>query len=202
MKRQRKDIYHRKIWEEHYGPIPRDRDGRSYEIHHVDGNHKNNDVNNLLCVTIEEHYKIHYEQGDYAACMIMFDRMKVSPQEKSRIAKLANTGENNPMHGTKWITNGTTNKKIGGNDLVPTGWWYGRTFCEKLQETFVHRSKSGSNNPRYDSTPYRFVNEKEGISVVMPKYDFSKTYNVRGKAVRELVRGRISSYKGWTANIC
>ena len=38
---------YRKIYEQHYGPIPKDTDGRSYEIHHIDGNHNNNDINNL-----------------------------------------------------------------------------------------------------------------------------------------------------------
>lgn len=126
-------------------------------------------------------------------------KRKESTKEKLIIA---NTGPSNPAYGTKWITDGVVNKKIDGTDSVPSGWWYGRTFCEKLQETFVHRSKVGRNNPGYDPTPYQFVNEKESIVVVMSKYDFSKTYNVRGRVVRELVRGRISSYKGWTANIC
>ena len=32
---------HRKIYQEKFGPIPKDEKGRSYEIHHIDGNHKN-----------------------------------------------------------------------------------------------------------------------------------------------------------------
>ena len=77
---------HRKIYESHYGPIPKDQFGRSMEIHHVDGDHTNNDINNLKLVTIEEHYQIHFEQEDYGACLIMSHRMKLSPEEKSRLA--------------------------------------------------------------------------------------------------------------------
>jgi len=51
---------YRKIYEQYYGPIPRDEQGRSYEIHHIDGNHSNNDPTNLKCVSIQEHYDIHY----------------------------------------------------------------------------------------------------------------------------------------------
>ena len=45
-----KRIY-RTIYENHFGPIPKDSDGRSYEIHHIDGNNKNDDLKNLrlLC---------------------------------------------------------------------------------------------------------------------------------------------------------
>lgn len=32
---------YRRIYEQHYGPIPKDEQGRSYEIHHIDGNHNN-----------------------------------------------------------------------------------------------------------------------------------------------------------------
>lgn len=81
-------VYHRRIYERHYGPIPKDKDGRSYEIHHIDGNHNNNNIKNLKLVSIQEHYDIHHAQGDFGACLIMSDRMKISPEEKSRLASL------------------------------------------------------------------------------------------------------------------
>ena len=78
---------YRKIYEEHYGPIGKDQFGRALEIHHIDGNHSNNDISNLKLVTIEEHYKIHYDQGDWNACLRMSYRMGVSPEEKSELAR-------------------------------------------------------------------------------------------------------------------
>lgn len=53
---------YRQIWEKTYGPIPTDDTGRKYEIHHIDGNKKNNSIENLKCISIEEHYKIHLNQ--------------------------------------------------------------------------------------------------------------------------------------------
>lgn len=81
---------HLKVWKDNFGPIPKDDEGRSYEIHHIDGNHGNNDINNLKLVSMQEHYNIHYEQGDLAACLIMSKRMLISPNEKSELAKQAN----------------------------------------------------------------------------------------------------------------
>jgi hypothetical protein len=78
---------HRKIWQQHHGPIPRDSSGRSMEIHHIDGDHSNNDISNLRLVTIQEHYQIHLNQGDWNACLRMSYRMGISPEEKSELAR-------------------------------------------------------------------------------------------------------------------
>ena len=77
---------YRKIYENHTGIIPKEVDGRTYEIHHIDGNHSNNSPINLVAVPIQEHYDIHYSQGDWAACLLMSDRIKISPEEKSKLA--------------------------------------------------------------------------------------------------------------------
>jgi hypothetical protein len=45
---------HRDVWEFHHGPIP---DG--CHIHHKDGNHLNNDIQNLECITRERHEELH-----------------------------------------------------------------------------------------------------------------------------------------------
>lgn len=74
---------YRKIWESHHGPIPKDTEGRSYEIHHIDGNHSNDAIENLRLVTIQEHYDIHFNQGDYGACLAIIMRMNV-PVELSK----------------------------------------------------------------------------------------------------------------------
>jgi len=76
---------YRKIYEQHYGPIPEEANGRSYEIHHIDGNHTNNDPSNLQAVTLQEHYNIHYAQSDWSACQIMSVRMSKSPTEISEL---------------------------------------------------------------------------------------------------------------------
>ncbi len=51
-------LNHRTVWIKANGPIPVDEHGRKYEIHHIDGNHSNNRVNNLKCLPIEKHFDI------------------------------------------------------------------------------------------------------------------------------------------------
>lgn len=81
---------YRKKWEKVNGPIPRDEQGRSYEIHHIDGNRKNNDISNLKCLSLQEHYELHLLQGDYAAAFRIAQRMTISVEEKSRLMSLSN----------------------------------------------------------------------------------------------------------------
>lgn len=47
---------HSLIWENHYGEIP-----PGCVIHHVNGNKKDNRIENLQCLTRSEHRKVHLE---------------------------------------------------------------------------------------------------------------------------------------------
>ena len=78
---------YRKIWKQFYGNIPKDHKGRSMEIHHINGNHDDNQIENLKLVTIDEHYDIHHTQEDWGACMLIAKRMKKTPEELSLIQK-------------------------------------------------------------------------------------------------------------------
>ena len=79
--------HYRKIWEEAYGPIPVDENGRTYEIHHINGNRNDNRLENLACMPIEEHFQTHYENGDYGACVLIAKRMAMTPEEISNIQR-------------------------------------------------------------------------------------------------------------------
>lgn len=81
---------YRKIYINHHGPIPKDEQGRAFDIHHIDGNRSNNDPSNLKALSILDHYNIHYSQGDYAACFwMMSQRMEKTPEELSELARKA-----------------------------------------------------------------------------------------------------------------
>ena len=52
---------------------------------------------------------------------------KQSDITKEKLSKL-NTGDKNPNFGTLWITNGINNSKIKKDDIIPDGWYNGRTL--------------------------------------------------------------------------
>jgi hypothetical protein len=144
---------YRSIWIEAYGEIPVDDQGRTYEIHHIDGNRDNNDISNLICVSIADHYRIHYEQGDYLACAIMSKRMELSKEEmiavhKKAMSKRDQSGEKNPMYGRsaikennmKWYNDGTADTMFVENEQ-PDGYVAGRINMPRYD-------MSGKSNPR------------------------------------------------------
>lgn len=124
---------YRTIWKKHYGEIPKDIEGRPYEIHHINGNHKDNRIENLTCITIQEHYDIHYQNGDYGACVMIAKRMNLPVDFISQIQK----GVKRPgIGGTK---KGTIpwNKNIKGYKL----------HSEETKQLLSKKS-SGENNPK------------------------------------------------------
>lgn len=127
---------HRSAWSYYHDEeIGKDEKGRSYEVHHIDGNHSNNLPWNLKLVTIEEHYAIHYEQKDWGACLLMAERMELDLAEVSRVSKLSN--EQRVKDGTHHLL--SENRKDGVR--------YGRPITsEAATRLNAERVKDGTHN--------------------------------------------------------
>ena len=91
-------LNYRKIYEQFYGPIPKDAFGKAFHIHHIDGNRENNSPENLIALSLQDHYNLHYSQGDWGACFKLSRLMKMSVKDMSVLARLSNQ---------KQIENGT-----------------------------------------------------------------------------------------------
>jgi len=75
-------VNYRQIWTDHYGPIPKDENGITYDIHHIDGNRSNNDISNLIAVPLKEHYLIHYSKKEWNAAHLISQRLNLTPEER------------------------------------------------------------------------------------------------------------------------
>lgn len=159
---------YRQIYKKHYGPIPMDSDGRRYEVHHIDGNKQNNDPLNLKAVSIQEHYNIHYSQGDWSAASRIAAKMKLSPEEisklisKSNAERVANGTHNflGPATNKRRLENGThpfldkesarnrENKKVKDGNHIFLGGEIQRNAClqkvKKGTHPFLNKEKASS----------------------------------------------------------
>lgn len=139
---QRRSSTHRHLYKKWHGEIPKDELGRSYDIHHKDGDHTNNSFNNLIAIPIQEHYNIHYNNQDYCACMLIATRMKMSTDEISKLSSLA--AKKRVNDGTHYWKSkehaNNTSKRI--NDSVSNGTYH--MLGGKIQREFqLGRSQQG-----------------------------------------------------------
>jgi hypothetical protein len=128
-------VDYRSIWKKHYGEIPVDENGITYDIHHIDGDRSNNDISNLQAVSLKEHYEIHLTKGQYSAAHYISQRLHLTKEEREWINNKVseyNTGrkrpdvsernksligEKNPMYGKGLVgeKNGMFGKIYGQN---------------------------------------------------------------------------------------
>jgi len=143
--------HYRKIYEQNYGSIPQDKDGRTYEIHHIDGNHKNDSLENLIAITIQEHYNIHFAQGDWGACQSIALRMKKLPEEISKICRelaLKRVAvEAHPFLSRPDGTNLQTDRIVAGTHNFLGGEIQGKTSRRRVKER-THNFIGSSGNKK------------------------------------------------------
>lgn len=131
---------YRDVYRINFGDIPKDELGRSFDIHHKDGNRKNNNPNNLVAVSIQEHYDIHYNRGDFNACFLIAKRMDKS---ESQLLELRNLS-------SKFMTDNNPSSKAKGSNH-----W--------SRNTVVVSDKSG-NKFRVSKDDPRLGNELEAVN--------------------------------------
>ena len=159
MRKKRENHKYRKIWIKHNGPIPLDEEGRTYDIHHRDGNRKNDDPSNLECISLQHHYDIHYAQGDYSACILLANRMKMDPKRISELSSLARKKEvENGTH--HWL--GSKNGKL-----------YGRENNRELVENGKHHFQ----HQKICICPHCGV---EGANGIMKRWHFDNCQKIKG----------------------
>lgn len=133
---------YRQIYRFHNGPIPKDSSGRRFHIHHIDGNRNNNQADNLVALSIEDHYQLHYKQGDYAAAIKLAGQMSWSHEEISNLAReMAEKHGYKPpsQKGKKYWTNGLANTLAF--ESPGEGWSAGKTlFCDLTELSSKHRT--------------------------------------------------------------
>ena len=65
------------------------RSGRTYDIHHIDGNVQNNDISNLIALSVHDHYLLHVKQEDWYAAKRLAERLSRTQEEISKLASEA-----------------------------------------------------------------------------------------------------------------
>lgn len=173
---------YRRIYEQHHGKIQKDEEGRTYEIHHKDGDDSNNDPSNLVALSIKDHYDLHYSQGDWAACLAMSERMSLTVEEKSYLASQSiKKRMNNPTYVNPFA------KRQDGSSVI----------TDMMKDGWRPPVKNGKENSSYDHTLYEFENVITGEIISSTQYDFRIRFLFNADKVSKIVKDKSHPYKGW-----
>lgn len=173
---------YRKIWRDAFGPIPKDEDGRSYDIHHIDGNKNNNDLSNLMCVSIKEHYEIHYKQKDWMSAHAVSLRMKLSNEDRLDIIKKMAESKK----GKKGVDSDETRKKKARPGSL--NGMYGKKHSPESIE-LMKKNRMGKGLGRHDRVyPNNFkpmYGDKNPASKSVSQYDLDGNFISSYKTIKE-----------------
>lgn len=213
MKKQRNHHHTRKIYESFFGPVPKDDYGRTYEIHHLDGDPTNNTKDNLVALSIQEHYDLHFSQGDYHACrLIAKQRLNKSPTELSEISRLiAETQIKKGNH--PWVGDGTHQRNVQAQRIVNGTHNFmrrqdGSSLASDRVKNGTHQGLKRSDGTSIASDRVRagkcnLSRRPDGSSVTQDAIAKGTNAFANGHAVKkQLADGTHPSKKAWTCEIC
>lgn len=216
---------YREIYKNHFGPIPQDKDGKSFHIHHKDGNHSNNSVDNLEALSIYEHYNAHLANDDWHSCLLLSKQMGLSKEEKSTMARNSNLkrmadGRHHFLdpefqkqmslkrlekieNGTSHMLGGDHQRRINANRVAAGTHNFldkegARQRALKRIASGIHPfigGNKGKDNPRFIHTLYKFQNITTGEVITSTIYDFRQRF--KGTSPGMLIRGILKSTGGW-----
>jgi hypothetical protein len=204
----RSKVNYRKIYVDHYGKIPVDDDGRTYHIHHIDGDRDNNDPSNLIALSLKEHYDIHYAQGDWAACSRLATLLRLSKEEISTLLSRAN---NAGLCGFR-LGHASNAGKKGGRIFAENAKKSGRQLFQlsnqqkilRLYNSQVSSAIRGETACEYpkktEEEKYTFVNVKTNQKIHSTIAEFCITQNLSDYFyfVRDMIKNNRPTYKEWT----
>jgi hypothetical protein len=197
---------YRKIYANHFGPIPKDNDGRTYDVHHKDGKRSNNHPDNLIAVTIQEHYNIHESQGDWYACLKIAIKMKKGPKEISDLARknahARVAAGTNPLQRRPDGSSNTMDRIQAGTfksafSKRPDGTSFSSDKVKNGDWISPFKGRTGEKNSRFNPTLYHFYHKDTNTLVIMTQNEFVKTYNLDFRNVSAIANGKRKSHRGW-----
>jgi hypothetical protein len=180
---------YRKIYEHHHGPILKDSNNRSFEIHHIDGNHDNNHPTNLISVSIQEHYNIHLDKKDYGACFLLAQKMKFLPEQIIELNKLQNKKRiENGTHNLMRRSDGTSH----ASDRVKNGTHHFLKDGQPPKPKKIYTKKI--------NIIYNWKNIITGECETLTMAKLIRKYNLSSYQgnISQMVRGKFKTVKGWT----
>lgn len=183
---------YRKIWETYHKAciLP------NMHIHHIDGNHSNNDPLNLLICTPEEHWKLHYDRGDVVALHGKFIQKagcQGKPHTEESKLKISNSrkgitpwnkGVKRPKH---------SKKMLGENNPMYGKSVWGSKSEEERQEIRTKLALA------HGAIPFQIFKNGELVGEYISKKQCERELGIKTATINKMLKGQdIKNRKGYT----
>lgn len=174
---------YQKAWQDYNNEIIPE----GYHIHHLDGNRKNNDPENLICVSPELHYEIHYalwerygRKKDLAAAIFLkkeIDNPKKlpSPNKGKKLSESQIKAMSERMKGKPAWNKGKSHSKEWRKNLSIAN--TGKKWTNEQKQKFI-KSRTGAKT-----------------SKAKPFFFYGKEYRTIGDCQKEINKSKTFIYK-------
>lgn len=178
---------YRKICQKYYGYTTEQMKGM--DVHHVDGNHANNDPLNLRLITPEEHAKIHEHE------FVLWAREGSKKGNESFRYRLATKGKTEKEKAYQ-------KKRI---EMCKKG-LHRKPHSEKTKKIISEKKKAHlsdkKNHPMYGRTTYKLTSPSGEIIIVNEDWkQWCMTRNLCASNLIAVAKGKRKHHKGWKAEI-
>lgn len=199
---KRTKVNYRKIYEDKFGPIPKDELGRSYDIHHIDGDDENNSPSNLIALSIQDHYDLHYRNGDYNACMLIAkQRLHKSAEEISELARKNNQlmfkKGNHPFQNKTWAKERTKKLVENGSHNFIGGEIQSKSNRRRVEEG-THHFLSGDAARKYQ----RQLVQTENHVFQDTKWQKEQQQKLIDSGAHHLLGPNSPTQEQWVCSVC
>jgi hypothetical protein len=181
---------YRKIWEKYHKASLLS----GIHIHHIDGKHNNHNPENLLACTPEEHWQIHYNQGDVVALCGKFIQKaggngKPHTKESKRKISKSRKGIVPVNKGKKCPNQGLSGKE---NPMYRKS---SRNGKSKEENQIINKKLAISNG----SKPFLVFKNNIFIKEYVSKSQCERDINVKRQTIKRILNGEpIKNRKGYT----
>lgn len=178
---------YRKICQEYYGYTNEEMIGM--DVHHIDGNHNNNDPLNLLLISPEEHSKIHEKN------FILWARKGAKLGNEKFIERLRTKGQTEKELSYKKIRIKNCKKGL-----------HNKCHSEKTKKIISENKKqflkNKENHPMWGKTSYKVISPENKIYIIDKGWkDWCISNSLNPSNMRLVALGKRKHHKGWKAEI-